>query len=879
MIFLSTVFFSSQSLRAEHIIGGEMYYECVGDGVYEFTMKLYRDCFTTGANFDNPGSFGVFDTNNNLVTIIQIPVESVQGINTSVASPCMVIPPNICVEEGIYTFTLEVPDITQNYTVVYQRCCRNATIQNLVNPGAQGLSIAVNVPPFAEVGCNSSPSFNNFPPPVLCNMEQLEFDHSAVDLDGDSLAYKLCSPFLGGTQANPLPLPPTNPPYDEVIWGAAFSAVDPLQGAPGLAIDPVTGLLTGVPQFQGQYVIGVCVEEWRDGQLLSVNTRDFQFNVAFCEPPSSALIAVPEIGDLCQGLTVGFSTESDPSNNFVWDFGDPEGESPTSEEMNPFYTFSDTGVYVVTLITNPGFFCSDTTELTVPIYYAAQITAILAGTECQDGNMNHNFTSTGIFDSDAPVTWNFGPGSIPETATGPEVQGVVFTESGTQTVEVDVFNNACSANDIIEVEVAPPPEASIAPQTDFCAGYTYQFSQESQNAETWLWDFGTGNPDDNSSEQNPEFVFPGDGQYTVALTVDAPGACPFTTEEVLEIASLLAPEIPAQDIQCFEGNSFNFVAEGAYSAAAEFFWTFENGVPETSQSASVDDVLFLEPGAHEVELTVSENGCTRTATTAAVVQVSPEAEFEALVREGCVPLEVTFRNLSVTQSTNAAYAWDFGDGGFRGPGVTHTYTQPGLYTVALTIENLAGCLGTDTEVKEAYINVLPVPKPGFATDPLIVSAFDPQIEITDLSEGSSSCTYFFDNRTFRTCNFTHMLENVRPQTITQRVANRFGCTAEAEFTFRVADHTIFVPNAFTPNGDGTNELFEPVISGAAKYDMYIFDRWGQEVFSGQDVRRGWNGSKDGGNHFLGAGLFQYVIIVTDYSGWQFEYTGTVSLLR
>lgn len=879
LIFLPMELLLSQNARAEHIIGGEMYYECTGEGVYLFTMKLYRDCFTAGADFDSPGNFGVFDADNNLIDVIQAPVMSVEGINTSVASPCMVIPPNICVEEGIYEFTLEVPDMTQSYTVVYQRCCRNATIQNLVNPGTQGLSIAVNVPPYAEVECNSSPSFNNFPPPVLCNMEQLEFDHSATDSDGDSLAYSLCAPFLGGSQTSPLPLPPTAPPYDEVLWGGAFSAVNPLQGAPGLEIDPVTGMLTGVPQFQGQYVIGVCVEEWRDGQLLSVNTRDFQFNVAFCEPPSSALIAEPEIGDLCQGLTVGFSTDSDPSNNFVWDFGDPGAEDAVSEEMNPFHTFSDTGVYAVTLITNPGFFCSDTTELTVPIYYAAQITAVLAGTDCIDGNLVHNFTSTGIFEDNAPVTWNFGPGSNPSTASGTEVEGVIFSESGTQTVEVDVFNNACSANDLIEVEVPPPPEAVIEPQTDFCSGYAYQFSQESENAENWLWDFGTGNPEDASTDPNPQFVFPGDGEYTVTLTVDAAGACPFVAEEIFEIHSLLAPAIPDQAVQCFDANSFDFTAEGAFTDGAEINWSFENAVPATSDDFNVGGVLFLEPGAHEVVLTVSENGCTRTAVSEAVVQVSPEADFEALTTEGCAPLEVTFRNLSETQSSNVSYAWDFGDGNFRGGGATHTYTQPGLYTVSLTIENLSGCIGTDTEVREDYINVLPVPTPGFATDPLIVSAFDPQIEITDLSEGSTSCMYFFDNRVFRDCSFTHMLENVKPQTITQRVVNRFGCTAELDFTFRVADHTIYVPNAFTPNGDGANEIFEPVLTGASRYDMHIIDRWGKEVFSAENVQRGWDGSNSGGAHFVGAGLYQYIIIVTDFSGWQFEYTGTVTLIR
>lgn len=871
--------FGVNSSKAEHIIGGEIYYECVGEGSYQFTLKLFRDCNSTGADFDEPGNFGLFDGNNQLLEIIQASVFGVQNINTSVASPCMVIPPDVCVQEGTYVFTVDVPDLTDTYTVVYQRCCRNGTIQNLIDPGAQGLSISVDIPAYSEVGCNSSPSFNNFPPPVLCNMEELEFDHSATDLDGDSLVYSLCSPFIGGTQANPLPLPPSNPPYQELTWGAAYSAEAPLQGAPGLEIDPVTGLLTGVPVLQGQYVIGVCVEEWRDGVLLGVNTRDFQFNVAFCEPPSQALITEPDIDDLCQGLTVGFSSDSDPSNNFFWDFDDEGSDNSTSLIPNPSYTFSDTGVYIVKLITNPGFFCSDTAELTVPIYYSAQITGILEGTACEGDQLMYNFSSTGVYDEGAPVVWDFGPGSVPETAEGEEVGGVVFPEQGPQSVQVSVLNNACSAEDIFEIEVPPQPEASIDPQTEFCAGYAYNFSQQSTNATLFNWDFGTDNDGDVSTDPSPQFVFPEDGVYTVSLTVNSLGNCPVTVQEDFEISSLLAPAVPEFDVQCFEENSFDFTAQGDFTPAADFSWNFENAIPETSGSASVNNVLFLEPGTHDFELTISENGCTRSAQGEVTVHVHPVADFTATPREGCAPFEVSFSNLSTTQSTNASFSWDFGDGSTRSSGPNHVYNEAGLYTVSLTVQNLNGCIGSDTAVREEYINVFPIPSPGFSVDPLIISAFDPQLTITDLSQGGNACLYSFDNRVFEDCNFTHMLENVHPQTITQRVSNRFGCTAETEYTFRVADHTIYVPNAFTPNGDGINEVFEPVITGAASYDMVIIDRWGGEVFTGEDLKRGWDGGSRGGEHFVQAGLYQYLITVTDFSGWNFQYTGTVTLGR
>jgi hypothetical protein len=170
--------FVSQSL-AEHIIGGEMSYECLGNNAYGFTMKLYRDCAANGAPFDNPAIFAVFDESGEIIEQLEIPLTFSLFVDTDLDSPCLSVPPNICVQEGTYNFTVSVPADGQAYQVVYQRCCRNQTIQNLTNPGAQGLTIQATIPPSTIAPCNSSPEFINFPPPVLCAQELLVFDHSA----------------------------------------------------------------------------------------------------------------------------------------------------------------------------------------------------------------------------------------------------------------------------------------------------------------------------------------------------------------------------------------------------------------------------------------------------------------------------------------------------------------------------------------------------------------------------------------------------------------------------------------------------------------------------------------------------------------------------
>lgn len=881
LVFFIAFSLFSVNAFAEHIIGGEMFYECLGGNTYQITMKLYRDCNSSGAAFDNPAVFSVFDANNDLVLNLTKPISSSAFVEPDLSSLCLSFPPDICVQEGIYTFEMVLPSDDQMYQVVYQRCCRNATIQNLTNPGDQGLTIVAEIPPADVAVCNSRPYYNNFPPPVLCAEMELEFDHSATDPDGDSLAYSLCSPYIGATAGEPAPNPAANPPYNTVVWAPGFDATNPVNASPGLEIDPVTGLLTGTPTQLGQFVVGVCVEEWRDGQLLSVNTRDFQFNVAYCEEVSTAIITEPEAGDLCDDLTFDFENQSDPSNDFVWDFGDETTNDDVSTLYSPSYTYPDTGVYTVTLITNPGFNCSDTAYLELPLYYETQIGVQIADFECVDGQQIFNFEADGIFDDDAVITWDLGPNATPQTANGLTVDGVTFSSVGEQVIDVQVQDNVCQAQDAVLVDIPAPPVVSIDPQDEFCTGLHYNFSQESENASIFSWDFGVaGSDSDVANGSNTAFTFPAPGEYTVTLTANTPFNCPISTTETFDLQHLLAPEITPNEVACLEQNSVDFLAAGSYTTAAQFTWQFTGGQPATSNLENPVGIHYDSAGQHPVELTISENGCTRTAEGEMVVHANPIADFEARVDSGCAPLQVGFSDQSFTESSSVAYTYDFGDGNTStARSVSHTYTKPGTYSVEFFLQNLNGCIDSDSKSRENLVTVFPSPRAGFKVDPLVVSAVDPTVSIIDLSQGSTQCSYVFDNTEFEQCEFEHTLENIVPQTITQTVVNEFGCSDVLDSHIKISDHLIYIPNSFTPDGDGLNDFFVPVTTGVVHYEMQIYDRWGKVIYRGDERGSGWNGSSPNTNFFTETGVYQYRIRVTDNLGWNFDYKGTVSLLR
>lgn len=349
---------------ATHIIGGEITYSCLGNNKYEITLVVYRDCFNGVPPFDDTVSIGVFNYKNELIDDIRIPYMHDDTIKQTLIGDCKVIPPNVCVHTSVYKDTIDLKPILGGYTLVYQRCCRNKTIVNIVKPDDTGASFVIQITEKALLECNSSAKFKYWPPIYICANEPIIFDHSAIDPDGDSIVYKLCTP-TNGLKDDPQPQPPNAPPYDKVVWKDPPYNIDNLMGGVPLAIDSKTGLLTGIPNTIGQFVVGVCIEEYRDGKIISTTTRDFQYNVGLCGKTESAFF-VPDVN--CSGLNVSFINQSQNGNKFEWDFGDPTTTLDKSTIFNPNYTYPDTGTYTVKLIAKASEICTDTFFKTIKVY-------------------------------------------------------------------------------------------------------------------------------------------------------------------------------------------------------------------------------------------------------------------------------------------------------------------------------------------------------------------------------------------------------------------------------------------------------------------------------------------------------------------------------
>ncbi len=319
IFFLGFIFYFNAS--GAHIVGGDVTYKCISSNPvtkttkFTITFTLYRDAAGNGAPFDNNARFGIYESFigsgfwTHGQTVISNPINRE---NVPYSDACVIVPPSIRIERANYIFDIELPWSDKVYQITYQRCCRNNTISNIINPGETGAAFYVEIFGNAIQECNNSPIFKNFPPILICNQKQINFDHAASDMEGSVLEYEFCTPLTAGgtdgattpgsaiscTGVTPLP-DNCLPPYKEIDFSPGYSAQNPMKGNPKIAIDRITGLITGVPDLLGQFVVGVCVKEFKNGVQIGSIRREFQFNVVNCQGLSSTKIV-----DLCKGDSV-----------------------------------------------------------------------------------------------------------------------------------------------------------------------------------------------------------------------------------------------------------------------------------------------------------------------------------------------------------------------------------------------------------------------------------------------------------------------------------------------------------------------------------------------------------------------------------------------
>jgi gliding motility-associated-like protein len=344
------------------------------------------------------------------------------------------------------------------------------------------------------------------------------------------------------------------------------------------------------------------------------------------------------------------------------------------------------------------------------------------------------------------------------------------------------------------------------------------------------------------------------------------------------IASFVSPN-PA----CFEGNSFDFDADGYYSSSASFDWEFGPWASApTSTLESPQDISFNSTGLQIVRLTITDRGCESNLYQAPVmVYKMPVSNFTSDYFVGCDPKVINFTNLSESDDPIKTYVWNFGNGrnSSLSSNPTILYNDPGVYDVSLVVTSEKNC--ADTFLINDMIRIYPSPVSDFALSPEVVYITQPDMDFNDLSQGADEVFYVVDDTDYvYQTNAHYTFPDSGIYDVRQVVTTAFGCRDSVTKQAVVElGYKIYVPTAFTPNDDGYNDRFQCYGEDVSEFSMMIYNRWGQLLYSSYDMDNGWDGRTLLKDRVCDGGVYVYKIAAVQRSGLKTNYEGTVVLLR
>jgi len=365
------------------------------------------------------------------------------------------------------------------------------------------------------------------------------------------------------------------------------------------------------------------------------------------------------------------------------------------------------------------------------------------------------------------------------------------------------------------------------------------------------------------------------GNYTVTVT-DATG-CSVTTTALVAVEPGPVASFTVQDV-CL-GSAANFVNTSVNGSA--WAWTMGDGTSYAQQNVTH---TYAAVGTYTVELVVSDaNGCVSSFSADVTVNPIPSAEFAAAPLEGCAPVTTTFENLAPVPGSTCV--WQFGDGSTATDcaSTTHTYPVSGCYDVTLTV-SAAGC--TSQFTVNDLVCVSPVPVVNFMITPNPVSTNTPVVTYLDLTTGATDLLWTFEggdpaSSTSRNPVVNYAFQEPGEYLTCLVASNPAGCVDSLCKVLTIQDElTVHVPNAFTPDGDGVNDVFLPVLLGhrSDNYRLLIFNRWGEFVFETNDPTRGWDGTA--GGTLAQDGVYVWKLRVSGEKNAELrDLTGHVTLLR
>ena len=585
---------------------------------------------------------------------------------------------------------------------------------------------------------------------------------------------------------------------------------------------------------------GATSYSWNTGSLLSTLTDAPTTNTTYtvigaalgCTSTAIANVSVTPLptvtvtsSTICIGQTATIIASG--ASTYVWNTGSLSNTITDAPSANTSYTVLGSS--------------SNCTNSAIANVSVTPLPAVTVNSSTICSGQTATLTANGA----SAYLWNTG-------ATG---SALVISPTVNTSFSVVGTNAGCSNTVSTIVNVVSSPSLSVNSAT-ICEGQTTTLSVS--GASSYIWNNGTTT---NTAVVSPVAT-------TIFSVVGSIGTCSTTTTVSVVVNPM--PIISVPSITVCAGQSATLTAVGA----SVYNWNTNSNL----------NPLVVSPNATTTYSVTGTNlNCTSSTTATVFVENSPTVAFNSINIAACAPLCSQFSDLStVVSGTISNWNWSFGDGySSTSQNPSHCFDNSGLYDVSLTVTSSNGCSKTYTNLD--MIHVYPNPTAEFISNVEETDILNPIVDFTNLSSNANSYEWNFGSLTTSTLtnpSYTYNQEGIYSTTLT--ATNQYGCKDVTIHDIIVKGiFTFYAPNTFTPNEDNKNDIFLPLGVGwdSEKYQLDIFDRWGNYCFTTKQVGQGWDGKANKGSETAQIDTYTWKVDLTDVFGKNHKYIGRVTIIR
>lgn len=565
----------------------------------------------------------------------------------------------------------------------------------------------------------------------------------------------------------------------------------------------------------------------------STNCNLGVFKFVLSSVQTAAMVDAPDI--ICPDAQVNFINLSTDADNFIWDFGDGNSSTATA----PSHSYSAPGTYEVKLYasSDDGCLAPDSTTLSIEVLAPPELSVNDFPNTCPGEPLSLTAAgadtylwspATNLTDANVP-----NPTFVGEVSTSLTVTGSTACGTESITIDINIGSDAIEVSDNVAI----------------CPGQSTVLSASGANDYSWTPVLGLSDPSSASPTASPAATT----TYTVTAGTDD-GCDAVATVQVVVLPPPPTLAGAGTYVSC-NGSPVGI----SISGANVYSWSPAEGLSSTNTGSTQ-----AAPATTTTYTVTGSNSCGNATAEVVVlvnsINVSMKADEQVCYKE---PFEVSAQG-------GLSYKWQPPEV-FANPNAqATTASTPISQIIKVTGFDADGCSSTVEKLIVLY------PRPIVTAGRDRVISFGDEVQI----ESNSAFPIVWQDHpdlSCLLCNFP-LASPLETTTFYATVTSPDGCVERDSVTVTVRGN-LYVPNAFTPDGDGLNDIFKASGIDIIEFNMKIWDRWGELIFESNHIDDGWNGGRMGSDYYCPAGVYIYRLVATETKGDLIEKEGHVTLIR